>query len=207
VEDMRGEEKDSLAQASYLRMKQSFQQALNEEEVKRLDEASRLVGLTGVARRSNKEWIMKLDNALVQGCGFGLSHFEPRRRLGALGQGDRRYLTKVVPPGEDQEVLRSCIAFAKGGQAFEVPRVIVAGQRVHPVLHLAPDQGSIGLPAIMWPLQSHSTAMLLKHGNRATTLRSSFVTQAQARTNKFDATCFLGACFRAGHGPPGLTHV
>lgn len=74
----------------------------------------------------------------------------PKRRVEALRPGERRYFAQMPALGGHPEQ-RSCLELEGGTRCIEVPRLIDGeGQRQHLVLHLACDQGSIGLPALMY---------------------------------------------------------
>lgn len=73
-----------------LELRAAFEQELSAEQAGEYNSLQRGAGLTPLARKSNRDWVVKLDNQLKQGCGFGLSNFVPKRRCAMLQQGQER---------------------------------------------------------------------------------------------------------------------
>ena len=106
-----------------------------------------------LCRKGNRDFLIKLNNAMLRCLGYGLLAFLPQRRPRPLLPGERRYIVNYQSPGEEHARPRVCVDHGDGRKSFEVPTVKRNGLRVYPIIHFAQDQGSIGLPAILF-LQS-----------------------------------------------------
>ncbi|CAK0895039.1 unnamed protein product [Prorocentrum cordatum] len=143
------ERREALQASQALKLKKMFQAELSERESRQLDMLDTELGYDQMQRKANLAWMRALDNMLRAGCGKTLSDFVPRRRLAALGPGERREFVNVQMPDGSME-LRSVIQKEDGVRCFELPRVVVANRRVHRIMHIALDQGSTGLPSLLW---------------------------------------------------------
>jgi hypothetical protein len=102
----------------------------------------------------NKYMALALDNALQHSAGLpGLSYFCPLSVPRALQENEVRYFMELEP--KDQllgcSTRRACILDKTTKQTrVEVPRALKAGALHRPALHKALDEGSIGLPMVLW---------------------------------------------------------
>lgn len=138
----------------------------------------------------NKYMALALDNALQHSAGLpGMSYFCPLSVPRALQENELRYFMELEPkdqlPGTSTR--RACILDKTMQQTrVEVPRAVKAGALHRPVLHKALDEGSIGLPMVLWAdlhmgLRSTSTedclaqicACMLQHIGMSLTIRMS----------------------------------
>ena len=105
-------------------------------------------------RRSNRDFLEKLDNMLRQCLGWGINAYVLKHPSRPIREGERRYLARVRVPGcsegEGKFEFRASFEEADGTRRFEVPRVVSGGQRVYPIAHLCSDQGSLGLAGALW---------------------------------------------------------
>lgn len=139
------EDQEKLKRHSFLQAKQIFSQELEEAETKAMESLDTSLGITKHQRHPNRDWLAKLDGQLRAGCGWGLSRFLPKRRARPLPPGHERVLVTVQgPDGKEQK--RSVVKEEVGGARwYEVCRLLQGGVRKYPCLHLAIDQGSVGL--------------------------------------------------------------
>lgn len=153
------DEQEKFKRFQFLEVKRTFQAELTAEEAQEKTEIERHYSFGKKRRSANADFLRKFDNMLLRGTGEGRSRFVPKKRLGPLSEGQRRYVTDIELP-DGSHVRRSCIAAESGDPELELPRLVVAGQVCNPTLHVAMDQGATGWPAMQW--------CLLKKGLRMT---------------------------------------
>lgn len=132
-----------------LSLKGQLQAELSQDEVRAMKEHGAAAGVER-ARKSNRPWLLRLDHMLMVSVGVGLAHFLPQRRLLRLDPGDRRELVQVTRREDDEKEDRAVITTSSGDRRYELPRQKIDGCSVWPALHLSMDQGSIGLPGILF---------------------------------------------------------
>lgn len=107
-------------------------------------------GLGPTTRKCNRDFVIKIDNQLKSGLGYGLALFGPTRKLARLQMGDERIFFEVSPIEGAAAERRSVLRSLGGSTAFECPRMVVDGAQVSPTLHLALDEGCIDFPEAIW---------------------------------------------------------
>lgn len=114
-------------------------------------------------RKSNRDFLLKVDNMLQSALGFGLSSYLPKQIVGPLQPGAVRVFVQHPNPLTKQPQRRSVIKEPDGSRHFEVPRLLVGGRLVAPCLHWASDQGSVGLSASLFLLFGQKLRMTMSH--------------------------------------------
>ena len=95
--------------------------------------------LDKLCRKANRDFLIKLDNAMLRCLGYGLLAFLPPRRPRPLLPGERRYVVNYQGPGDEHARPRACVDHGDGRRSFEVPIVKRDGRRVYPIVHFAHD--------------------------------------------------------------------
>ena len=136
------------------KMRQALAQEVARDDARVIAQyEARFSELDKLCRKANRDFLIKLDNAMLRCLGYGLLAFLPPRRPRPLLPGERRYLVNYQGPGDEHARPRVCVDHGDGRRSFEVPIVKMDGVRVYPIVHFALDQGSIGLPGTLF-LQS-----------------------------------------------------
>ena len=128
-----------------MRLKDLFEEELEEESRDKCAEDELALGMKGICRQPNRDWIVKLDNMLFQGLDLTLQSFLPKQRWAQLPRGATRYVV-LGPDGTP----RSCVQLEDGRRFYECPKLLVDGKRQDACLHVSADQGSVGLPGLLW---------------------------------------------------------
>ena len=123
-----------------LNLKASFEHELSRCEEQRRADVSHAAGLVALERKSNRDWIRKLDNMLVSGVGYGLA---------SLQDGQERYFIEGLDL-DGSKVKRCCLKLADGTREYEIPRLIRGGKEIWGALRLSIDQGCVGMPGCPW---------------------------------------------------------
>eukprot|EP00971_Amphidinium_carterae_P292687 5810764-Amphidinium_carterae.1 len=133
-------------------LKALFIGELSEEDASRKDIADQLLAkYTSASRTANRSWIRALDSMLRSGTGKSLMSFLPARVPRPLAPKEIRYFAELSTQPGETPVRRSCIYTAETrSKEVEVPRKFEQGKLIEPTLHLAADQGSIGVPSLLW---------------------------------------------------------
>ena len=141
-EELSDAEKERVRRFAHLRLREQLGQELVDQEKEDRDHLED--EFNNLKRKDNKDWLIKLENALYMTAGKTFQSFRPVRRPGALQAGEERYFTEIEVTGDGPPAVRSCIASDESTACIEVPRLLDEGSRVIPTLHLAIDSGSIG---------------------------------------------------------------
>lgn len=159
IEDMSSGDGELFRQGEAARLKEMFAAELSRDE----EHSKQLMTSKFKAERvATREFVAALDKSLILGVGWGLAEFIPRRPPAALQQGERRYISQIVPPAKSGPPQpRACIVDKDGNTRLEVPRVMLAGRAQYPVLHLAMDQCSVGWSGGLWLCLAQKLRMTL----------------------------------------------
>ena len=105
-------------------------------------------------RLANRYFALAKDNALRMGAGLSIEYFRRWQTEWALKPNCYRFLAPNPLASDGEPPYRSCVADTMTGVAAyeEKMKRLPDGQDFRPCLHLAQDEGSIGLPCTWWEL-------------------------------------------------------
>lgn len=195
---MNTEQRAAYRRSEVLSLKRALERDLTEAEGAEEEACVGTLFAGATERKSNRDILIKVDNMLRAGCGFGVSTFVPKVSAKALPEGAVRYFAPMAHPETGNMERRSCIAFPDGTRQVEVPRMLVGSTLVRPTLHLCADQGSVGMSCYLY--------MLLGIGCRMTLVPDLFHrlhndmlgAVAEAGLSMVRAECFIPARMRRG---------
>lgn len=125
VSELSGDQRLAARQVAEFDLRAAFERDITKAEKRQRDATLEAAGLGCVARRHNRDWILKIDNQLRQGAGFALAAFEPNRRSTALKRGEERYFTCTDDSKQGTAEVWSCLRLPDGSRVFECPRLKV----------------------------------------------------------------------------------
>ena len=151
---LNGADRSLYKEGTIARMRVALTEEVSRDDARVIAEyEDRFSQIDTLCRKANRDFLIKLDNAMLRCLGYGLLAFLPQRRPRPLLPGERRYIVNYQSPGEEHARPRVCVDHGDGRKSFEVPTVKRDGLRVYPIVHFAQDQGSTGLPGTLF-LQS-----------------------------------------------------
>eukprot|EP00971_Amphidinium_carterae_P099718 1972107-Amphidinium_carterae.3 len=133
-------------------LKEQFIGELSDEEKARKESGQMVLAkFSDASRSANRSWVRALDSMLRNGTGKSLMSFLPSRVPRPLAPNEKRYFAALQTLPGQAAVQRSCI-YCKDTRSkeLEVPRKIDKGRLVEPTLHISADQGSVGVPSLLW---------------------------------------------------------
>ena len=92
------------------KMRQALAQEVARDDARVIAQyEDRFPELDKLRRKANRDFLMKLDNAMLRCLGYGLLAFLPARRPRPLLPGERRYLVNYQGPGDEHARPRVCV--------------------------------------------------------------------------------------------------
>ena len=152
-DSLNAETQELLRHGTMAQLKATLKQEMRVEEQRVANQLETLLKAQEKERRSNKHFLCALDNGFRQGFGHGLARYIPTQPLRPLQAGQKRYMVSVDVAGQGLRK-RVCLQNADGARQLEYNLRLLQGIRQAPCLHMAADQGPVGMAGIMWMLHA-----------------------------------------------------